>query len=167
RLPLGRGDVPAPPSAGGDGPERDALHLVGTAGVERPLGDEAVVVAPDLANGEAGGLDRLQVGIARNRAGDAGGPELDVAPRALLQRAAADDVRDGEPALGAEDAGGLGEDASLGRGQVDHAVGDDRVEARVLEGELLDVGLDELYLGDAAAVAEPRGLLHRIVGHVQ
>ena len=47
---------PARRSGGLDGDERDALHLVGGAGVERALGDEAVVVA-------AHGLD-LQPGAA-------------------------------------------------------------------------------------------------------
>ena len=43
---------------------------------------------------EAGGLDRLDVAAARDRAGDARDSEFDVAPGVLPRRLAADDVRE-------------------------------------------------------------------------
>ena len=49
---------------------------------------------------EAGGLDRLDVAAARDRARDARGPEVDVPPGPLLERPAADDVGERQPAPG-------------------------------------------------------------------
>src|SRR6266536_1227240 len=50
-----------------------------------------------LFDTKTGVFDRLEVAVARDRAGDAGGPELHVAAGALLERLAADDVGDREP----------------------------------------------------------------------
>ena len=111
-------------------------------------------------------LDRGQVVAAGDCPGDAGGPELDVAPRALLERASADDVGDRQPPARPQHPRRLGEDPMLGPREVDDAVGEDSVEARVLERKLLDVGLDDLDLAEPISVAKPRGLVDLFVGDV-
>ena len=100
---------------GGD--QRDALHLVGAAGIERAIGDEAVVVAAGLLDVEAGGLDRLGVAAARDRAGDARGPARRCAWCSPLG-AAADDVGEREPPARSKHARGLGEDLALDDGRL-------------------------------------------------
>src|SRR5207302_922838 len=75
-----------------DGSHRDAFDAVGAARIEGAFGDEGVVVGARLPDPEARGLDRLQVAVTGDRARDAGSPEFDVAPGALLERPAADDV---------------------------------------------------------------------------
>src|SRR5215211_3745325 len=67
---------------------------------------------------------------------------------------------------GAQDPRRLGVDAALDRREVDDAVGEDRVEARVLEGEMLDVSLDEFDLREPVSVPEPRGLVELCIGDV-
>ena len=116
------------------------------------------------AGPQAGGLDRLDVARRGDRARDAGRPQLDVAPRALLQRPAADDVGEREPPSWAQHAGGLLEDAALDHGEVDHAVGDHDVEARVAERQPVDPRLDEVDLVEA--LAEPRGLVELLAREV-
>src|SRR5262245_62435690 len=108
--------------------DRLADDAVGLAGVARAVAEEAVVVAACGRDREARGGQRVHVGRGRDRAGDAGGPELGVAARLLLERRRADDVRDGQAAAGAQDAGRLREDAVLDGGEVDDAVRDDDVE---------------------------------------
>src|SRR5207249_157519 len=148
------------------GDERHALDLVGAARVERTLGDEAVVVVAHLADREAGRLDYLDIARARDRARDARGPELDVAARALLERLAADDVGEREPPTGPQNARGLVEHAVLHDREVDHAVRDHDVEARVVEWELIDARLGELHVRKAVAVAQGGRLGELRVGEV-
>src|SRR5512144_1975797 len=78
------------------GDQGDALHAIGAASVEGPLRDEAVVVRPGLAHREPGPLDCIRVVLPWDCTCDACRPELGVAPRPLLQRLRADDVREGE-----------------------------------------------------------------------
>ena len=83
----------------------------------------------------------------------------------VLERPAADYVGDSEPPSRPQD-------PSPPRRRpgpwpkVDDAVREDGVEARVLEGELLDVSLDELDLRDPLVVAKPRGLAELLVGDI-
>src|SRR6185295_19576086 len=112
---------------------------------------EVVVVDAQRLNPEAGGFHGPHVAVPWDRAGDAGGPELDVAARPLLERAAADDVGDGDPPARPEDAGNLGEDAVLDRREVDHPVRDDDVEAGGVEREAVDAPLHELGVREAIA----------------
>src|SRR6266536_1803315 len=107
-----------------------------------------------LFDTKTGVFDRLEVAVARDRAGDAGGPELHVAAGALLERLAADDVGDREPSAWPKDARGLGEDALLGRREVDHAVRDHDVEDAVLERESIDARLGELDLAEAIPISQ-------------
>src|SRR5881396_3154449 len=95
------------------GRQRDALDAVGTAGIEGAFGDEVVVVDAHLSDPKARGFERVEIALAWNRAGDAGGPELNVASRPFLQWAAADDVGDRESSAGSKDARRFREDAVL------------------------------------------------------
>ncbi len=81
--------------------------------------------------------------------------------------AARDDVGDGEAAAGAEDAEGFGEDAVLVGGEVDDAVGDDDVDGVVREGDVLDLSLEELDVGEAGLELVLAGEGEHLVGHVE
>src|SRR2546429_5440085 len=134
--------------------QRDALDAVGAAGIEGALGNEVVVVGAYFSDSETRGFDRVDVATAWDRPCDAGRPKLDVAPGALLQRPAADDVGDGEPSTGPKHTCRFGEDPVLDRGEVDHSVRDDDVEGRVLEGESVDACFEELDLGEPVAISQ-------------
>src|SRR3712207_2691414 len=70
-----------------DRADGDADDAVPVGGFDGAVGDEAVgAVDADALDGQAGALDRGDVLVHRDGAGDAGGPELRVAARALLQR---------------------------------------------------------------------------------
>ena len=105
----------------------------------RPVADEAVVVAAGRADVEAGLLD------APRRSELAGiAPAMQAAHSSTLRRVrsfsglAADDVGERQPPARPQHARGLGEHACLDRREVDHAVRDHDVEARVVERELVD-----------------------------
>src|SRR5438128_5317926 len=133
--------------------QRNALDAVGAARIEGPLGKEVVVVRAHLFDAKTRGFERVEVAAARNRSGDTGSPELDVAPRTLLERAAADDVGDRESSAGPQDARRFGKDQVLDRREADHSVRDDRVEGRVLERESVDARFDELDLREPVAIS--------------
>jgi hypothetical protein len=71
------------------------------------------------------------------------------------RRAAAtrDRLGDREPSARAEDARRFGEDAVLDRREIDHAVRDDGVKARVLERESVAASFDELGLREPVAIS--------------
>ena len=73
------------------------------------------------------------------RAGDAAGPQLDVELHVL----ALDDVGHSEPPARLLHAKGLGQDAPLVDGEIDHAVGDDDVDRGVGQRDLFDVALED------------------------
>ena len=81
--------------------------------------------------------------------------------------AANDDVGDGEAAAGAEHAKGFAQDAILVGGEIDDAVGDDDVDGVVGQGNVFDLALEELDVGDAglALVFAREG--EHVVGHVE
>ena len=79
---------------------------------------------------------------ARERAGDAAGPLAHVRARRLVHVLVGDHVGDGEAAAGAQHARGLGDHPRLVAGEVDDAVGDHDVDARVGQRDLLDVALE-------------------------
>ena len=78
----------------------------------------------------------------------------------------ADDVRDREPAAGAQHARSFAEDGRLVGREVDHAVRDHDVDGCILDGESLDVCLAELDLPEPRAAGERGRLLELCVGHV-
>jgi hypothetical protein len=82
-------------------------------------------------------------------------PTARVAACALPQRPSADDVRDREPPARSEHARRLGEDPVLHGREVDDAVGDDGVEARIAERQRVDRRLDELDEAVAVAAVTP------------
>src|SRR5262249_28256196 len=146
--------------------ERDALDRVGAARLDRSLGDEVVVVRAHLRDVEACCTQRVEIAFARNRTGDARRPELDVPARPLLQSATAHDVCDRERPVRLQDSRSLREDMVLHRGEIDHAVRDDSVERRILEGKLVDRRVDELDLLEAVAEPQPARLRQLVVGEV-
>src|SRR2546423_2807185 len=115
---------------------------------------------------EAGGLDGLGVAAAGNRPRDAGSPELDVAPRSLLERSTADDIGHGDSSARAKDTRRLGEHAIFDGREVDYAVGYDDVEAPVLERQVIDPGLDEIDLREAVTVPKPSRLRNLLIREV-
>ena len=125
-----------------------------------------VVVGAHLDNAEARGLERSEIALPWNRTGDARRPEFDVAPRALLERPGADDVGDREPSARPQDARRFGKDAVLDWRQVDHAVRDDGVEARRLEGKSVDGRVDELDLREPITIPQTPRLVELLVGEV-
>ena len=78
-----------------------------------------------------------------------------------------DDVGDGEPAAGLEHAGGLAQDLGLVAREVDHAVGDDHVDAVARQRDLLDVAAQPLDVGDAGLGLVAAREVEHLVGHVQ
>ena len=62
---------------------------------------------------------------------------------------------------------GLADHAVLVGGEVDHAVGDDDVDARVREREFLDIALEELDVGRARLGGVATGQFEHLVGHVE
>ena len=89
-------------------------------------------------------------------AGDAAGPCRHVGFGLLVHVGVGDHVRDREPAAGAQHPGGFGDHLGLVAGEVDHAVGDDHVDALVRERQLLEVALDELDVLTPACAALAR-----------
>ena len=76
-------------------------------------------------------MQRVRELVAGERAGDAAGPLLHVGAGGVVHVGVGDHVGDGEAAAGAQHARGLAEDLRLVGGEVDHAVGDHDVDARV------------------------------------
>jgi hypothetical protein len=105
----------------------------------------------DLDVAQSGGGQRALV-LAGQGASDAAGPLLHVGAGRVVHVVVGNDVGDGEASAGSEDAGDFAQNAGLVGGEVDDAVGDDDVDALVVEGDLLDVALDELD------VVQPRRL---------
>jgi hypothetical protein len=60
----------------------------------------------------------------------------------------------------------FGEDLRLVGREIDHAIGDDDVGRLTLERQMLDVGLDELDVGDAVVIRESGRLVELSLGHV-
>ena len=60
----------------------------------------------------------------------------------------------------------LAQDAGLVGGQIDDAVRDDHVDGRVWKGNVLDLALEELHIGDAGFLCIPSCKLEHLVGHV-
>src|SRR5439155_4126203 len=83
-------------------------------------------------------LDSVDVAAPRKRSSYAGGPQVHIAPRALLQGATAHDVGERHPPARFEDASRLSKDPTLHRGEVDHAVRDDDIEALILKRKIVD-----------------------------
>ena len=94
---------------------------------------------------------------AGERPGDAAGPLLHVGAGRVVHVLVGDHVGDGEASAGPQDPRDLAQHLGLVAGEVDHAVGDHDVDARVRERDLLDVALVELDVLDA-------GLLRVLAG---
>jgi hypothetical protein len=100
-------------------------------------------------------------------AGDAADVLLHVTARGGVHVRVGDHVRDGEAAARLEDAGGFADHAALVRREVDDAVGDHDVDARVRERDVFDVALEPVHVLDPGLGLVRAGELEHLVGHVQ
>jgi len=93
------------------------------------------LAAGDLDAVESGVLQGLEEQVLAERARDAARPQLGVATEVVGHVLVGDDVAERDPAAPAEDAEGLGEEpaAVLRPDEVEDAVGDDAVDALVLD----------------------------------
>src|SRR6267378_3920820 len=92
----------------------------------------------DVDVAEPGVAERSGVLADRDRARDTTGPLVEGALHLRRQLGERDHVRHGEPSAGPQHAVRLTKHGALVRGQVDHAVGDDDVDARLGQWDLLD-----------------------------
>ena len=86
-------------------------------------------------------------------AGDASNVATPSGPVGRAQIVLGDDVGHADPPAGAQHPVCLGEHRRLVGRQVDHAVGDDDVDRRGGQGNVLDLALEELDIGRADALA--------------
>ena len=105
--------------------------------------------------------------VDRQRSRDAAGELLRVLARDLVHVGIGHDVADGESSPWPQDAGGLEEDPALVRGEVDHAVGDDHVDRRVVQGNVLDLAFEELDILGVRLGRVVAGQGEHLVGHVE
>ena len=92
---------------------------------------------------------------------------LHVGARGVVHVRVGDHVRDGEASPRPQYARGLADHAALVGAEVDHAVGDDDVDAGVRERDLLDVALEELDVLDARRARVGTRQREHLVGHVE
>src|SRR5829696_5614211 len=127
--------------------ERDAGDAVLLGRIVRAIGHEAVldVLAPRFDR-EAGGVDRRPEAVALHGAPDAGRPQGGVAGDALRELMLGDDVGERQATARTQRASGGREHGGLVGGEIEYAVGDDAVDAGVLDRRRLDVALAKLAL---------------------
>src|SRR5690606_23077551 len=89
------------------------------------------------------GEERPVFGV-RQRPGDASDPRPALGAFLGRDTVLGDDIADPDPPAGLEYSRHLCDDGRLVGGEVDHTVGDDHVDRTFLEGDLLDVALEEL-----------------------
>ena len=94
-------------------------------------------------------------------------PLLHVGAGGVVHVGVGDHVGDGEAAAGAQDAGGFAQDLALVAGEVDHAVGDDDVDAGVGERHVLEVALANSTLSSAGLGGVGAREVEHLVGHVE
>ena len=127
----------------------------------------------DLVNAQEPGLDHPgHIVTELQGAGQAVPPLLNVVVQVVGHRLVRHDVRDREPPARSQHSEHLAKNLPLVRGQVDHAVRDDQIDAAILDGHRLHHPFAELGVGggvpevrrDDRRVA-PRDRQH-LVGHV-
>ncbi len=103
----------------------------------------------DLDIDEPSVVEKGRVLLGGQRPGNAAGPACHVLFGSVVHVGVGDDVAHGKPAVRAQDAGRLADDGRLVGGQVDDAVGDDDVDRRVGEGDVLDLAREGVGLAEA------------------
>src|SRR5215207_11419193 len=131
-VPRGRDELP-----------HQADDLGGKEGVERAVVDAERLTVQQLDLSEAGLEEFAGEVVLGERARDAPGPGgrlgQDLNGQVVLFYR---QVRNAQPAAGSQDAGALGHHPCLSRGEVDHTVGDDQVNAVVGQRDRLHLALD-------------------------
>jgi hypothetical protein len=147
--------------------ERDALHAVLARRTLRVLRNELVLrVVPHVRHAQPRCLDRRSVIADLHCAPDASGPKRRVAGDAFGQLRFGDDVGEGKPPSGLQQARGLAEDRAFVRRKVDHAIAEDRVTRRVSKSGRLDVALTEGDVAESCRGAQVLRFGELLVGHV-
>src|SRR4249920_3481577 len=126
-----------------------------------------VVSGLDLDLAEPRTLQTRAALVERQRAGDASDEAPSLGPRRGREVIGRHDVADPDPAARLEHATHLLEHRELVCGQVDHAVRDDHVDARVRQRDVLDVALEELDVLGARVGCVAPGEIEHLVGHVE
>ncbi len=108
----------------------------------------------------------IAVVLTRERSCDAAGPGLHVPPGRLVEVRIGDDVGHGQPASRPEHPGRLREGHGLVGREIDDAVGNDNVHTAYGQGDVLDLALQELDIGQAGLPNVAPGEGKHLVGHI-
>ena len=146
-----------------DATNGDASERGGSALGKQTLGEGNGPFGGDLDVLETRFREKAEVVGLVERARDAAGVELGRLADGGGEGPATDDVRDAEVATGAQYPRHFGEGARLVRDQVQHAVRDHHVHARVVERKRFDVAELEPDVG----IAEPLRVLSRPFDHLR